>query len=240
MTTPNLMLPEVPVAIQTASDELNAGFLSIDAVLQLAVISRAVTAPPAGVIQGQRYIIPAGATGAWASRVNHIAFRGPAGWLYFIPRPGWLAWSIADAAFYVYTAGAWSVFSAGGGSAGNFAKGATWVRAIGAIETPAKDAVVYLPNACTIVGVSLLTIGGPGSCVADIWKKSVGSYPPSVSDSICASAKPTIASGRTYVDTTLTGWTVDVDAGDVLTFHLDSSSTFTAIYLSLALQEVSA
>lgn len=229
------MLPEVPLAIQNASDELNAGFLSIDAVLQLAVISRVVTAPPADAIQGDRYIIPSGAIGAWAPRANHVAFRGPAGWLYFIPRPGWLAWSLADAAFYVFTGGTWTVFAGGGGggSGSGVPIKATWVIGSGAIAVPVTDVAVYVPEAIEITGVSLLTIGGPGSCVVDVWREVLGGYPPTVADSITASAKPTIVGGNTYVDTTLTGWETEIDAGETLLFHLESTSAFSAIFVAL-------
>jgi hypothetical protein len=61
-----------------------------------------------------------------------------------------------------------------------------------------------------------------GSIVIDIWKRAHASYPPTVSQTITASAKPTISTGLSYEDTTLTGWTTSVTAGDWLFFNVDS------------------
>src|SRR5690606_20719573 len=115
MTTPNLMLPEVPRAIRNASPAINAGMLTIDAILQPAVISRAVSSQPTDPVQGDRYIIPGGASGVWNAHPGHIAYYGPNGWQYLVPRPGWLVWSIADGSFYVYTNGEWQEWTSGGG-----------------------------------------------------------------------------------------------------------------------------
>lgn len=114
--------------------------------------------------------------------------------------------------------------------------GATWVSST-ALVAPINYVPVYIKRARTIVGVSLLTLGGSGSCVVDIWKIPVGSYPPTGANSICASSKPTISGGVTYVDTTLTGWTTSVAAGDTLVFTLSSTSTFTLIAASLHFSE---
>lgn len=430
MTTPKLQLPEVPQAILTASDELNAGLLSLDVICQLAVKSRIVTAPPVNAIQGDTYIIPAiGATGIWADRGNHVSSLGPAGWMIFVPRPGWRAWSQADAKLYVFDIGVWTEFSSGGGAtsplttkgdlwgfstlddrlpigtegqvarvrlseplgiayedmpstsvgegasaargyktatqsiadstltavtwpnedfdtdayhsnvtnnsrftaaiAGKYLvgasiqwdanttgirelyavvngvtstrlagsvqpasaglvqnlsialdlaaadyiefyvrqnsggardigaterfnvgwitrvgvtaaptqiRGATWVRP-GTLSVPMNDVVVRCPVNGQIAGVQILTLGGPGNCVVDIWKDTYANFPPLVSDSICASNKPTISAGVKYEDTTLTGWTTTVTAGDVLLFHLESTTAFSAIFITLFIRE---
>lgn len=52
------------------------------------------TAPPVNIVNGQMYIIPAGATGAWAGRTNMIARgftvgTGAPAWQYFLPKKGW-------------------------------------------------------------------------------------------------------------------------------------------------------
>ena len=118
-----------------------------------------------------------------------------------------------------------------------FTKAATWQSSSGAITTPIIDIPVYIPINCTITGVSILTQGGTGSCVTDIWKTPVGSYPPTNANSICGGNYPTISSGVTLVDTTLTSWTKSVSAGDTIMFHLTSSSVFTYITIQLTLQQ---
>lgn len=115
--------------------------------------------------------------------------------------------------------------------------GATWVIGAGAITTPVNDVALYISKACRIVSVSVVTDGGPGDCVIDIWKDVIANYPPTVLDTITAAAKPTISSGLTYVDTTLTGWDKDLDAGDVVMFHLDSVVAFSSIAIQLHLRE---
>lgn len=79
-----------------------------------------------------------------------------------------------------------------------------------------------------------------GSIVVDIWKDVYGSYPPTVADSITASAKPTIASAIKGQSATLTGWTTRIRAGDILRFNVDSASTITRVCLALTLRPVKA
>jgi hypothetical protein len=75
-----------------------------------------------------------------------------------------------------------------------------------------------------------------GSIVIDIWKKAYASLPATVSDTITASAKPTLSSALTYQDVTLSGWTKTITAGDYLYFKIDSATTVTAVTISLKVQ----
>ena len=117
-------------------------------------------------------------------------------------------------------------------------RGATWVRVGSAIEVPANDVFsMRIPFNGTIKSVTIGTQGGAGSCVVDIWKDTYANFPPTVADTITAAAKPTISAGTKYFDGTLVGWTIAVSAGDVLVFHLESSSVFTGIFLTLEIEE---
>ena len=58
-----------------------------------------------------------------------------------------------------------------------------------------------------------------GSIVIDVWKDTYANFPPTVADTITASAKPTLSSATKSDDTTLTGWTTAVTAGDVFGFR---------------------
>ena len=64
-----------------------------------------------------------------------------------------------------------------------------------------------------------------GSVVVDVWKDVDANYPPTVADTITASAKPTISSGYKATDSTLTGWTKTFSAGDWFVFNIDSFTT---------------
>jgi len=93
-----------------------------------------------------------------------------------------------------------------------------------------------IPFACTIVQATLLGVlpaATNGSIVLDIWKDTYANHPPTVADSICAAAKPTIAAAQKYQDATLTGWTTAIAAGNILFVNVDSITTFTAVTLSL-------
>lgn len=100
------------------------------------------------------------------------------------------------------------------------------------IVTGVAGTGIRVPFACTIDSVTLLA-NTTGSIVIDIWKDTYANFPPTVADSICASAKPTITSGTKSEDTTLTGWTKTISAGDVLYFNVDSCSTITNCVLIL-------
>ena len=89
-----------------------------------------------------------------------------------------------------------------------------------------------IPFAGTIDSVTLLA-DQTGSIVMDIWKDTLASYPPTVADSICASAKPTLSAALTSEDTTLTGWTTAIAAGDILRFNVDSATTVQNVTLIL-------
>lgn len=89
-----------------------------------------------------------------------------------------------------------------------------------------------VPFACTINRVTLLA-DQSGSIVIDIWKDTYANYPPTVADTITASAKPTLSAAAKYQDATLTGWTTSISAGDTLRFNVDSASTVTRVVLSL-------
>ena len=72
-----------------------------------------------------------------------------------------------------------------------------------------------------------------GSIVVDIWKDTYANYPPVDGDSITASAVPTISTATKSQNTTLTGWTTAIAAGDTLRFNVDSATTVTRVTVSL-------
>lgn len=89
-----------------------------------------------------------------------------------------------------------------------------------------------IPFACTINRATLLA-DQSGSIVIDVWKDTYANFPPDNADSITASAPPTLSSAQKSQDTTLSGWTTSITAGDILAFNVDSCSTITRVTLSL-------
>ncbi len=84
--------------------------------------------------------------------------------------------------------------------------------------------------ACTIINNTLLA-DQSGSIVVDIKKSTYAGFPTTAS--ICAAAKPTLSTAQNSQDTTLTGWTTAIAAGDILEFNVDSATTVTRVTLSL-------
>lgn len=88
-----------------------------------------------------------------------------------------------------------------------------------------------------IVEATLLALdGNTGSIVVDLWKDTYANHPPTVADTITASAKPTISSATKATDSTLTGWTTSTTAGDIVFVNVDSIATFTRVLLELVVR----
>jgi len=117
MTTPNLTLEPLVSAQAQKHVTVNEAFARIDAATQLAVLDRDAPDPPASPGDGDRYLVPSGATGAWSGRDGTIAAWEDAtlGWLFLAPRIGWRLWLIDEGKFVVFTDAGWQ--DVGGGSA---------------------------------------------------------------------------------------------------------------------------
>ena len=80
----------------------------------------------------------------------------------------------------------------------------------------------------TITAARLLAVDARVTAAVDRHRRVEGhlrrTAPPTVADTITASAKPTLSSATKSEDTTLTGWTTAVTAGDVFGFMVDSAS----------------
>lgn len=100
------------------------------------------------------------------------------------------------------------------------------------LTTGAKKAYVSIPLAGTITKWRILA-DVSGSIVIDIWKALYANYPPTVANTITASALPTVSSAIKNESSTLTGWTTSVAAGDVLEFNINSVTTITRARIEL-------
>ena len=87
-----------------------------------------------------------------------------------------------------------------------------------------------------IIEEATLVADATGSIVIDLWKDTYANYPPTVADTITAAAKPTLSSAIKTTDSTLTGWTTTITAGDVLIANIDSVSGITQAILTLKVQ----
>jgi len=76
-----------------------------------------------------------------------------------------------------------------------------------------------------------------GDLVIDLWLDSYANYPPTVGDTITASAKPTLSSSDKDQDSVLTGWTRQLTKGQWLGVKVDSAATVTLATLSLKVRK---
>jgi hypothetical protein len=119
----------------------------------------------------------------------------------------------------------------GGGGGGTGSIGIT-IDGGGSVITTGLKGYLYIPYACTITEWTILS-DQSGSIVVDVWKASYASAPPTVTDTIAGTEKPTLSSQIKNQDTSLTSWTTSVAAGDVMAFKVDSVSTVTRVILSI-------
>lgn len=96
---------------------------------------------------------------------------------------------------------------------------------------------MLVPFSCVITKATLLA-DQTGSIVVDIWKNLYSVFPPTVAGTITAAAKPTLSSEVKSQDSTLTGWTTAITAGDILRFNVDSATTVTRVLLQLEVTKV--
>lgn len=92
---------------------VNEALGRLDILVQMAVLSSDVAIQPAGPAEGDAYILPAAPTGdAWGlANAGDIAAFVDGGWMFLTPRPGWLAYDLAERALLVRGAEDWRVFS---------------------------------------------------------------------------------------------------------------------------------
>lgn len=102
----------------------------------------------------------------------------------------------------------------------------------GSAITVGEKGHLVVDYACTIQSATLVA-DQSGSIVVDVWKDSYANFPPTDADSITASAPPTLSGAAKSQDTTLTGWTKNIAAGNILAFNVDSAATVTRVTLAL-------
>lgn len=71
--TPNLVLPYLAANQSQKHVTVNEALRRLDALVQITVQSAALATPPGSPAEGQRWIIPAAPTGAWAGHAGQIA-----------------------------------------------------------------------------------------------------------------------------------------------------------------------
>lgn len=106
-TTAILQLPYIVAAQAQKHVTHNEAIRMLDAIVQIGVVDRDLTAPPSSPAEGDRYIVAAGATGDWADRDTQLAIYQDGAWAFFLPREGWLAWLTDENALVTWNGADW-------------------------------------------------------------------------------------------------------------------------------------
>ncbi len=122
--TSNLNLPFIMAAQAQKHVTHNEALRALDALVQLMVLDKDLSAPPGSPAEGARYIVGSSPTGAWSGQAGRIAAYQDAAWAFHPPREGWAAWVADEDKLYVWSGTAWAEL-AGGGGIGSLVEDAT-------------------------------------------------------------------------------------------------------------------
>jgi hypothetical protein len=87
--TTQLGLPLVQPAQAQKHVTVNEAFARLDGLVQLVIVSRSVTLPPAAVLGGVCYAVPVGAVNEWSGQDGRLAVGSNGGWEFVDPKRGW-------------------------------------------------------------------------------------------------------------------------------------------------------
>ncbi len=113
--TPRLGLPYLAAQQAQKHVTYNEAMRTLDGFVHPAVQSRSTAAPPGSPSAGAAYIVPSGATGAWAGKDEEVAIYGDGVWEFRVPEDGWLYYVIDSAEIVVFSTG-WVGFAINGGA----------------------------------------------------------------------------------------------------------------------------
>ena len=105
--TTHLLLPYILAAQAQKHVTHNEALRLLDAIVQLSVLDRDLTAPPASPADGDRYIVASAATGLWAGWDLNVATWVDGVWMRLVPRSGWQAWIADETTFFVWNGSIW-------------------------------------------------------------------------------------------------------------------------------------
>jgi hypothetical protein len=105
--TPNLSLPYIHAAQAQKHVTHNEAIRRLDAVVQISVVDRDLASPPASPAEGARYLVAAGASGAWSGQETRIAAWQDGAWAYYAPAVGWTCWVADEAVRLTWSGSAW-------------------------------------------------------------------------------------------------------------------------------------
>src|SRR5436853_2461648 len=106
-TSPNLSLDYIDLNAAQREVTHNAAIRALDGLVQLAALDRDLATPPSSPSDGQRWIVAASPTGAWAGKATQVAAWQDGAWRFYVPRLGWLVYVIDEGKLVAWSGSAW-------------------------------------------------------------------------------------------------------------------------------------
>lgn len=111
---PRLNLPQIIGGQAMKHITHNEALLRLDLLVQASVESATIASPPATPMEGEAFIVPAGATGAWAGHTHEIAAFQAGAWMFYDPSAGWQVFDRASDSLLVFSGTHWIALASTG------------------------------------------------------------------------------------------------------------------------------
>ncbi|MCF6274554.1 MAG: DUF2793 domain-containing protein [Robiginitomaculum sp.] len=103
----NLNLPYIAPAQAQKHVTHNEALRALDAIVQLSLVSKSQTTPPATPVEGSRYFVATIATGTWENQDSQIAAYQDGAWAFYAPQSGWQAWIEDESSLQIWDGTTW-------------------------------------------------------------------------------------------------------------------------------------
>lgn len=104
-TTPLLGITDMEANQAQPEVIFNEAIRILEAMSPLQAHDQNLTAPPGSPQEGDRYIVPPGATGDWSGHGFAIALYLNGAWKFLTPIAGWICYVEDEALYYQFTPG---------------------------------------------------------------------------------------------------------------------------------------
>lgn len=154
-TTNNLALPWVAGAQAQKHVTVNESLASLDAIVQLTVIDRDLTAPPASPAESDRYIVAATATGDWVGHEGSVAVYDGGAWAFHLPQSGWRCWVEDEGRDIIHDGSVWVRWIAFSSNGANMTLQV--IEEEVTVSGASVDTTITIPNRAIVFGVTART-----------------------------------------------------------------------------------
>ncbi len=96
--------------------QMDANLVKLGALVQASALDKDLAAPPVGPSAGDRYLIAAGASGAWAGHEQTLTVWDGAAWQFYAPAEGWMCWIADEDKLYVWSGAGWTAHDPASGT----------------------------------------------------------------------------------------------------------------------------